>query len=150
MFYQNENNVTYLLITMPIYPLSVKVLCIKSLKKEIADGLFGRNFNAIGDYGLNELQEKLKLKLEYFNENNEFASDSIQGLKNEMMKFKDEVFKAAESLNERGDLLNEMQNKAKDLESDSYSYNKTAGDVRKLECHKKFVILEIFAESLLL
>ena len=52
---------------MPIYPLSVKVLCIKSLKKEIADGLFGRNFNAIGDYGLNELQEKLKLKLEYFN-----------------------------------------------------------------------------------
>ena len=63
MFYQNENNVTYLLITMPIYPLSVKVLCIKSLKKEIADGLFGRNFNAIGDYGLNELQEKLKLNI---------------------------------------------------------------------------------------
>ena len=49
------------------------------------------------------------------------------------MKFQDEVFKAAESLNERGDLLNEMQNKAKDLESDSYSYKKTAGDVRKLE-----------------
>ena len=47
------------------------------------------------------MQEKLKLKLEYFNENNEFASDSIQGLKNEMMKFQDEVFKAAESLNER-------------------------------------------------
>ena len=48
------------------------------------------------------------------------------------------------------DLLNEMQNKAKDLESDSYSYKKTAGEVRKLECHKKFIILEIFAESLLL
>ena len=47
------------------------------------------------------MQEKLKLKLEYFNENNEFASDSIQGLKNEMMKFQDEVVKAAESLNER-------------------------------------------------
>ena len=37
------------------------------------------------------------------------------------------------------DLLNEMQNKAKDLESDSYSYNKTAGDVRKLECHKSLL-----------
>ena len=46
------------------------------------------------------------------------------------------------------DLLNEMQNKAKDLESDSY--NKTAGDVRKLECHKKFIIFELFVESLLL
>ena len=59
MFYQNENNVTYLLITMSIYPLSAKALFIKSLKKEIADGLSGRNFNfnAIGDYGLNELQK---------------------------------------------------------------------------------------------
>ena len=42
------------------------------------------------------------------------------------------------------DLLNEMQNKAKDLENDSYGYKKTAGDVRKLECRKKFVILELF------
>ena len=48
------------------------------------------------------------------------------------------------------DLLNEMQNKAKDLEGDSYSYKKTAGDVRKLEFRKKFAILELFAESLLL
>ena len=48
------------------------------------------------------------------------------------------------------DLLNEMQNKAKDLESDSYSYNKTAGDVRKHECHKMFIIFELFVESLLL
>ena len=28
--FKNENNVTYLLITMPIYTLSAKVLCIKS------------------------------------------------------------------------------------------------------------------------
>jgi len=32
------------------------------------------------------LKEKLKLKLEYCNENTEFASNSIQGFKNEMMK----------------------------------------------------------------
>ena len=102
IFYQNENNVTYLLMTMPVYPLSAAVSCIESLKKDLADVLTGRNFNAIGDYGLNnELQEKLKMKMEYYNNNTEIVSDSIQGLKNEMMKFKDEVFKAAESLNER-------------------------------------------------
>ena len=151
IFYQNENNVTYLLMTMPVYPLSAAVSCIESLKKDLADVLTGRNFNAIGDYGLNnELQEKLKMKMEYYNNNTEIVSDSIQGLKNEMMKFKDEVFKAAESLNERGDLLNEMQNKAKDLESDSYSYKKTAGDLRKLECLKMLIIFELFVESLLL
>ena len=151
IFYQNENNVTYLLMTMPVYPLSAAVSCIESLKKDLADVLTGRNFNAIGDYGLNnELQEKLKMKMEYYNNNTEIVSDSIQGLKQEMMKFKDEVFKAAESLNERGDLLNEMQNKAKDLESDSYSYKKTAGDVRKLECRKMLILFELFVESLLL
>jgi hypothetical protein len=138
IFYQNENNVTYLLMTMPVYPLSAAVSCIESLKKDLADVLTGRNFNAIGDYGLNnELQEKLKMKMEYYNNNTEIVSDSIQGLKQEMMKFKDEVFKAAESLNERGDLLNEMQNKAKDLESDSYSYKKNAKSVKDAECRKK-------------
>ena len=138
MFYQNVDNVTYLLMTMPIYPLSAAVSCIESLKKDLTDVLTGRNFNAIGDYGLNnELQEKLKMKMEYYNNNTEIVSDSIQGLKQEMMKFKDEVFKAAESLNERGDLLNEMQNKAKDLESDSYSYKKNAKGVKDAECRKK-------------
>ena len=138
IFYQNENNVTYLLMTMPVYPLSAAVSCIESLKKDLADVLTGRNFNAIGDYGLNnELQEKLKMKMEYYNNNTEIVSDSIQGLKQEMMKFKDEVFKAAESLNERGDLLNEMQNKAKDLESDSYSYKKNTKGVKEAECRKK-------------
>ena len=144
IFYMNENNVTYLLMTMPIYPLSAAVSCIESLKKEFGSDLHGRNFNAIGDYGLNiELQEKLKLKFQYYNENTEIVSDSLQGLKNEMMKFKDEVFKAAESLNERGDLLNEMQNKAKDLESDSYSYKKNAIKVRKTECCKKATYIGI-------
>ena len=138
MFYQNEDNVTYLLMTMPIYPLSAAVSCIESLKKEFGSDLHGRNFNAIGDYGLNiELQEKLKLKFQYYNENTEIVSDSLQGLKNEMMKFKDEVFKAAESLNERGDLLNDMQNKAEGLETGSLSYKKAAEEVRRAECRKK-------------
>ena len=144
MFYQNDDNVTYLLMTMPIYPVPAAVSCIESLKKELANDLHGRNFNAIGDYGLNmEIQEKLKMKFEYFNENTEIISDKLQGLKNVMMQYKDEVFKAAESLNERGDLLNEMQNKAKDLESDSYSYKKNAIKVRRTECCKKATYIGI-------
>ena len=60
-----------------------------------------------------------------------------------MMKFKDEVFKAAESLNERGDLLKEMQNKANDLESDSNIYRINAVGVRKAECRKKAAYIGI-------
>ena len=144
IFYMNENNVTYLLMTMPIYPLSAAVSCIESLKKELGVILKEKNFDAVGDYGLNnELQEKIKMKFELYNENTEIVSDSLQGLKNEMMKFKDEVFKAAESLNERGDLLNEMQNKANDLENDSFRYVNNAKDVRRAECRKKATYIGI-------
>ena len=138
IFYMNENNVTYLLMTMPIYPLSAAVACIESLKKELADELGKNNFNAVGDYGLNnKLKEKLRLKLEYYNENTDIVSDSLQNLKNKMMEYKDEVLKAAESLNERGEYLNEMQNKASDLENSSFKYRDLAGDVRRKECRKK-------------
>ena len=134
----NENNVTYLLMTMPIYPLSAAVACIESLKKELADELGKINFNDVGDYGLNnKLKEKLRLKLEYYNENTDIVSDSLQNLKNKMMEYKDEVLKAAESLNERGEYLNEMQNKASDLENSSFKYRDLAGDVRRKECRKK-------------
>ena len=138
IFYMNENNVTYLLMTMPIYPLSAAVACIESLKKELADELSKINFNDVGDYGLNnKLKEKLRLKLEYYNENTDIVSDSLQNLKNKMMEYKDEVLKAAESLNERGEYLNEMQNKASDLENSSFKYRDLAGDVRRKECRKK-------------
>ena len=144
IYYEYKDKVIYLLMTMPIYPISAAVACIESLKKEFGKDLQGRNFNAIGDYGLNiELQEKLKMKFEYYNENTDVVSDSLQGLKNEMMKFKDEVFQAAESLNERGELLNEMQNKAKDLESDSYTYKRNAIKVRKTECCRKATYIGI-------
>ena len=138
IFYMNENNVTYLLMTMPIYPLSAAVACIESLKKELAEELGKINLNDVGDYGLNnKLKEKLRLKLEYYNENTDIVSDSLQKLKNKMMEYKDEVLKAAESLNERGEYLNEMQNKASDLENSSFKYRDLAGDVRRKECRKK-------------
>ena len=138
IFYMNENNVTYLLMTMPIYPLSAAVACIESLKKELADELGKINFNDVGDYGLNnKLKEKLRLKLEYYNENTDIVSDSLQNLKKKMMEYKDEVLKAAESLNERGEYLNEMQNKASDLENSSFKYRDLAKDVRRKECRKK-------------
>ena len=138
IFYMNENNVTYLLMTMPIYPLSAAVACIESLKKELAEELGKINLNDVGDYGLNnKLKEKLRLKLEYYNENTDIVSDSLQKLKNKMIEYKDEVLKAAESLNERGEYLNEMQNKASDLENNSFKYREHAEDVRRKECRKK-------------
>ena len=68
------------------------------------------------------------------------SDDYLERLKAEIFK----NFKIYyESLNERGDLLNEMQDKAKDLESDSYTYKNNAIKVRKTECCKKATYIGI-------
>ena len=150
IFYQNENNITYMLMTMVSYPLATAVTCIESLKKEIGQDLRGRNFSNVSDYGLNsEYQEKLKMKFEYFNENTEVVSENIQILKKQMMQYKDDVFKAEDALNERGDLLNEMQNKAKDLEQDSYSFKKGATKFRRTECKRKAIYISVIVGIIL-
>ena len=144
MFYQNADNVTYLLMTIPSYPVAAAVSCIESLKKEIGPDLQSKNLNTISEYGLNlELQEKLKMKFEFYNENTDVVSDNIRELQGVINKYKDQVFQAAESLNERGDLLNEMQNKARDLETDSYSYKNNATKVKNAECRKKATYIGI-------
>lgn len=144
IYYQNEDNITYLIMTIPSYPMPAAVACIESMRKEFGTNLHGRNFAGVKDYGLNsELKEKLKMKYEYYTENTEIVDEKLQDLKKVMMKFKDEVVKAADALNERGDLLNEMQNKAKDLEQDSYSFKKGAIQVRRTECKKKAIYIVV-------
>ena len=138
IFYENVDNVTYLLMTMPAYPLSAGVSCIESLKKEFSTELHGRNFSVVDNYGLNkEMKQRLKMKFDYYNENTEIVSEKLENLKGVMNQYQIQVSKAAKELNERGELLNEMQNKARDLENDSFNFKKGAIKVRKVECSKK-------------
>ena len=125
MFYLNDDGITYLMMTIPSYPMAAGISCLDSMRKEFGTTLHGRNFQGMKDYGLNgELKEKLKMKFDYYTKNTEITDEKLEGLKKVMMNFKEDVIKAADALNERGDMLNEMQNKAKDLETDSYSFKK--------------------------
>ena len=139
IFYENTDNVTYLVMTLSAYPMAAAVSCIESLKKEFSTLLSGRNFAVLSNYGLNgEMKEKIKMKFEYYNENTEVVSDKLENLKGAMGKYKEEVFKAAKELNERGDKLREMQDKAEHLEGSSLNFKKGAIKVRKAECCKKY------------
>ena len=138
IFYENVDNVTYLIMTLPAYPMAAAVSCIESLKKEFSTELHGRNFAVVDNYGLNkEMKQRLKMKFEYYNENTEIVSEKIENLKGVMGQYENVVKSAAKELTERGELLNEMQNKAKDLENDSFNFKKGAIKVRKVECSKK-------------
>jgi hypothetical protein len=142
IYYLNQDNITYLLMTSSIYPKATAIGCIESLRKEFANILGGRNFDTVPDYGLNDqLKEKLKMKFDYFNENTEVSSETLEKLKNELGKMKDEIFKANEELMKRNEKLVEMENKAQDLESSSKAYKQGAIKVRKSESKKKCYVI---------
>ena len=116
IFYENTNNITYLILAMPSYPMAAAVSCIESLKKEFEDNLHGKNFENLPDYGLQkEMEQKLKMKYEYFNKNTELVSEHLEKLKGNMALFRDEVVKSADSLNQRGELIDEMSEKAENI-----------------------------------
>ena len=138
IFYENTNNITYLILAMPSYPMAAAVSCIESLKKEFEDNLHGKNFENLPDYGLQkEMEQKLKMKYEYFNKNTELVSEHLEKLKGNMALFRDEVVKSADSLNLRGELIDEMSEKAENMANESNNYKKGAIKVKKFECGKK-------------
>ena len=152
IYSQEVNNISYIVLTTDKFALTAGAGCIESLINEIGPLLQGRNFNKIKDYGLNdELKEKLKMKFEYFNENPDFISSEHEAMKNEITRNRDMLFKASESLNERGNILQYMENKAKILENDSYNYKEASKKFRETECtRKKNIITYIVLGAIIL
>lgn len=152
IFYINENGITYLVMANSLFPKPTAIGCIESIKKEFQSTYIGRDFDSEQDYGLNEeFQEKLKMKYEFFNENTEVTSETIQNLKSEMMKMKDEVLEASGLLNQKSELLNTISAKAENLVKDSESHRKQAVQVKKTEQKKKiYVIIGIVLVALLI
>ena len=142
IYYLNQDNITYLLMTSVTYPKAAAIGCIESLRKEFSNMLVGINFETVSDYGLSgQLKGKLQMKFDYFNENTEITSEALENLKNELNKMKDEVYKANEELMVRNEKLVEMENKAQELESSSKAYKHGAIKVRKSEKGKKCKII---------
>lgn len=138
IYYINENNITYLIMTMPTYQKATAIGCIESVQKELKDILYGKNLDNIEEYGLNnELKEKLKMKYDYYNENTQVTSEALERLKIELNKMKDEVFKANEELMKRNDKLQEMEVKANEMAEESETYKKNAFKVVKTESKRK-------------
>ena len=138
IFYNNEDNITYLIMTAPTFPKATAVGCIESLRKEFHDVLYGRDFENTQEYGLSdELKEKLKMKFDYFNEHPEVSSESIERLKVEINKMNEEVIKANEQLLVRDQKMIEMENKAEQMKDASSAYKAGAIKVKKKESRNR-------------
>ena len=141
IYYVNEENITYLIMTMPEYPKPTAIGCIESIKKEVKDIVYNINLDEQTDYGLDgQLKEKLKMKYEFFNENTEVTSEALERLKRELEIMKDEVYKANEQLMIRSEKVNEMEKKAVKMEEDSQNLKQGAIKNNKKESKRRICI----------
>ena len=143
IYYINENEITFLVMADSLFAQETVIACIESVKKEFQSTYPGRDFDSEREYGLNdEFQNKLKMKYEYFNENEGATSEIIQQLNTEMNNMKNQIIDAQYSLQERGENINKTSQKASELLKESESHKSNAIKVRKGE-KKKNIWLKI-------
>ena len=138
LFYINEQYITYMLMSGKFYPKEGALGCLQSIKREFVSSYEGRDFDGELNYGLNdEFREKLKLKFEYFNEHKEVTDDKLEQLRDDLALMKDEILNASGLLDERGDKIKVLDDKADVLSRDSNAYYRQSKRVRQAEQCKK-------------
>ena len=141
IYYINEGNITYLIMTESLYPKEAALGCLESIKKEFQSTYQNRNFDSEENFGLNdEFKVKLRMKFDYFNANTDVSNEALGQLKDEMCKMKDEVLNASGLLNNRGEKLQVLDEKADALSSASNNYYKSSKRVKRAELMKKIKI----------
>ena len=144
--YQNVDNITYMVMTSKTYPNPATVVCLESMIKDYREKFISRNLSQLKNHQLdNEFKESLQKKLEYYTNNPDIVDQKVQDLKEVMMQYKEEVFKAQDELIQRGELLNKLEDNSENLVNSSFSFKQGAINVRKTECRRKMWYIIVLA-----
>lgn len=138
IYYMNENNITYLIMTNSKYPRETAIGCMESIKNEFKNILAEKNLSNISEYELtSEFHEKLKMKYEFFDQNPNISKENLEkNIKIELNKVKnDEDDKENEQLN-----VKEEKNKSDNMGRESQRYKSGAIKVKAMPCKKKVCI----------
>ena len=142
LFYVNDNNISYMIMAGKLFPKEGAIGCLESIKREFNQTYVGRDFDGELAYGLNdEFKEKLKLKIDYFNENPDVSDDKLEKLKEQMSLMKNEIITASGLLDDRSAKIQVLDNKADLLSRDSNTYYRQSKRVKQAERWKKIKII---------
>jgi len=141
IYYINQNNITYLIMADSLYPKEAAIGCLESIKKEFQNAYPNRTFDDEEKFGLDsEFQVKLRMKFDYFNTNQDVSNEALGQLKDEMSKMKDEVLNASGLLNERGEKMTVLDEKAETLSRSSNNFYQQSKRVKRAELMKKIYL----------
>ena len=142
LFYLNENNISYVIMTDIHYSKNTALSCLESIQKEFSAVYPNPNFETAENFSLNkEFRPKLKMTYEYFNENKDVLNESTSKLKDEIFKMKEDILESYDLLDERGNKLAVVNDKAQSLQEKSIHFKKAAKKVKKSESSRKILLI---------
>ena len=81
-YYNNEDNVTYLMMTELSYPRATALGCLDSIKNEFTKQFRSLDFSDVSNFGLNsQFKSKLQKKYDYYNKNKDVIDEKSELLK---------------------------------------------------------------------
>ena len=139
IFYRNENGITFLYLCENSFPQEAAIVCLDKTIEE-----FFKNFSTQTDYSNepqyclnNQFQRKLFEKMQKYNSNSNILDENINELKENLLSMNKQVIESSELVNERGDQIQLIVEKAEKLSQDSNNFADTTKRVKRLEKWRK-------------
>lgn len=146
----NENNITYLIMTDNQFPKETGLACLQSIQKEFETQYPGRDFDGEMNFGLDdEFKQKLRMKFDYFNENSDIKSEQAGKLREQLVAFHKDVVEASGLLDERGQKIKVLDEKADSLSRDSSTFYNQSKRVKRAELMRKIKLYAAIGAVLL-
>lgn len=147
----NENNITYLIMTDNQFPKETGLACLQSIQKEFETQYPGRDFDGEMNFGLDdEFKQKLRMKFDYFNENSDIKSEQAGKLREQLVAFHKDVVEASGLLDERGQKIKVLDEKADSLSRDSSTFYNQSKRVKRAELMRKIKLYAAIGAVLLI
>ncbi len=147
--YINLNGITIMSMSDYDYKDDVVICFLEEVFKEFQDTFSQREIENSSQFSFDQtFQPCLKNKMSYYNKNP--VADSISLLKGEVIKFRNNVIQAYDLLGQRGELLQEIDAKAKSLATESVKYYSEAKRVKNRVWWQKWYFILVLIVILLL
>lgn len=144
-YFVNHDGMNYITMCEADYPGETAMDFLESVRKEF-ESANGTNFDTTPAYSLNtSFQAKLSMKIDYYNKNKDTRTDNIGKLKDEVINVRDQLLKDDELLNQRGEKIQLIVQKADMLSQHSDNYYIKANSVKnKYLCQKiKYTLIVV-------
>ena len=148
IFYMNQGGITFLILCDNSYPQEAAIVCLDKIIEEFFK-LYptSNDFSNEPQYCLNDkFQRILYEKMQKYNKDSTNLDENVSALKENLISMNKQIISTNEIVNERGDKINFIVEKAEKLSQDSTVFADTTKRVKRLEKWRKIrMYLIIFA-----